>query len=163
MKGKDLQHIVEEDGIFPVEHVLPLAIQIANALQATHERGIVHLDLKPSNLLLRRDGKNVVVSDFGISAALRWKDGELVGGGGGTPYFMAPELHKKGGSGSHGADIWSLGVSLYFLVSGTYPFSFDQKSPDGGGSRSTRGSLQQPPLRFQGFLDHSEAHAGGRS
>ncbi|MFH1998313.1 MAG: protein kinase, partial [Planctomycetota bacterium] len=130
VEGKDLHYLVEEEGIFSVERVLPLAIQITDALVVTHERGIVHLDLKPSNLILRRDNKNVVVTDFGISAAIHWKKGEWVGGKGGTPFFMAPELHKKGGTGSQGADIWSLGVSLYFLVSGTYPFPFDQVPPE---------------------------------
>lgn len=125
VEGRDLKNFVEEEGIFSVERILPIAIQIADALRATHERGIVHLDLKPSNMILRDDGKNVVVTDFGISAALRPEDGATQEGQRGTPYFMAPELHGDQGRGSPLSDIWSLGISLYYLVSGTYPFPFD--------------------------------------
>ncbi|MFQ5504008.1 MAG: protein kinase, partial [Planctomycetota bacterium] len=127
--GTDLGHQVMEDGIFPVERVLPIGIQIADALQATHERGIVHLDLKPSNVILRKDGQSVVVTDFGISGALRVSEGKQAVGKGGTPYFMAPELHQANGTGTPSSDIWSLGVTLYWLLSGSFPFAFDTKDP----------------------------------
>src|SRR5262249_17383382 len=69
--GRDLARVVDEDGALPVERLLPLAIQVADALSAAHEQGIVHRDVKPSNLLLRENGTEVVVTDFGISGVLR--------------------------------------------------------------------------------------------
>lgn len=129
VEGRDLGRVVDEDGVLPVEQLVPLAIQVCGALQATHEREIVHHDLKPSNLILRKDDRHVVVTDFGVSAGLRHEDGKLVAGKGGTPFFMAPELHESGGRGDVQSDIWSLGVTLYYLVSGIYPFPFGEKSP----------------------------------
>ncbi|MCB9897639.1 MAG: protein kinase [Planctomycetes bacterium] len=130
VEGRDLGRVVDDEGALPVERLVPIAVQVADALAATHEREIVHHDLKPGNLILRKDGRSVVVTDFGVSAALRTgDDGSKKAGRGGTPYFMAPELHSPDGRGTPESDIWSLGVTLYFLASGIYPFPFGDTSP----------------------------------
>ncbi|MEE8106480.1 MAG: protein kinase [Planctomycetota bacterium] len=126
IEGKNLADIVEQDGAISVEATIPIALQIADAMQASHERGIVHQDLKPSNLILREDGKSVVVTDFGISAALRDTGS---GPPAGTAYFMAPELLKGEGRGSEKSDLWSFGVTLYYLVTTRYPFRFGKQDP----------------------------------
>ena len=128
IEGRDLARIVAEDGVIPLEQLIELGVQVADALQATHERNIVHLDLKPSNLILRQKDHSIVVTDFGISAALR-QDRATEGDPGGTPYFMAPELHVGGGRGSPHSDMWSLGITLYYLLSNSYPFPFDKMKP----------------------------------
>jgi len=128
VEGRDLARVVEEEGCLSVGEVLPYARQVAEALAAAHERGIVHQDLKPSNLILRDDRSAVVVTDFGVSAALR-SHVSGAGGRGGTPIFMAPELLEGRTNGTPRTDVWSLGVTLFFLVTGTYPFPFDELSP----------------------------------
>ena len=123
--GDDLAGLVDKEGILPVERLLPLAIQVADALRATHERGIVHHDLKPSNLLLRDDGKTVIVTDFGVSAALR----EGPGRGRGTPHFVAPELNTPDGRASAASDVWSFAITLHYLLTLGYPFPFREMEP----------------------------------
>lgn len=128
VEGRDLARVVDEEGCLSVAEVLPYARQVAEALSAAHARGIVHQDLKPSNLILRADRSAVVVTDFGVSAALRSR-ASGANGRGGTPIFMAPELLEGRTSGTPRTDVWSLGVTLYFLVTGAYPFPFDELSP----------------------------------
>ncbi|MHC4959421.1 MAG: serine/threonine-protein kinase [Planctomycetota bacterium] len=117
VEGQDLASLVEDRGALTVEELVPIAIQVADALQASHARGIVHQDLKPSNLLMRSDNKTVVVTDFGVSAALRSSKPSV-----GTPRFMAPELSVEGGPGTPASDVWALGVTLYYLLALSYPF-----------------------------------------
>ena len=127
VKGRTLRAIMES-GPADLELVPELTIQIARALAAAHEAGIVHRDIKPENIMVRDDGY-VKVVDFGIARLLpalgdvtfaesvATKTGLLVG----TPRYMSPE--QIGGEALTGAsDIFSLGVVLYEWTTGQYPF-----------------------------------------
>ncbi len=129
-------------GAIPVEEALPLAKQIAEALEYAHERGIVHRDLKPANIKLTTDG-NVKVLDFGLAKALQVDDsvssmsvdfsptlslaatkaGVILG----TAAYMAPE-QAKGKAVDRRADIWSFGVVLYEMLSGQRAFAGEDVS-----------------------------------
>ncbi len=118
----------------PVEDALPIARQIADALEYAHERGIVHRDLKPANVKLTQDG-NVKVLDFGLAKALQddssgadlsnsptltmgsTKTGIILG----TAAYMSPE-QAKGKNADRRADIWSFGVVLFEMLSGKQAF-----------------------------------------
>ena len=150
VEGRDLARVVDEEGCLSVAEVLPYARQVADALAAAHERGIVHQDLKPSNLILKKDKSGVVVTDFGVSAALR-SHASGANGRGGTPIFMAPELLEGRTTGTPRTDVWSLGVTLYFLVTGSYPFAFDELSPVEAVRRNPRDPRDECPQMPQAF------------
>ena len=104
-----------------------LLIRIARAVHYAHQRGVIHRDLKPGNILVDADGIPYV-TDFGLarlashSSTVTFSDGQAIG----TPAFMAPEQAKgKRSEVTTSADIWSLGVILYQLVSGRLPFDAD--------------------------------------
>src|SRR4029077_10356345 len=125
-EGTDLARLVKRDGPLPVAQAGECVRQAALGLQHAHERGLVHRDVKPSNLLLSADGKAVKVLDLGL-ARLRG-EGEslepLTGAGAllGTLDFLAPEQAADARSVDGRADLYSLGVPLYFLLTGRVPF-----------------------------------------
>ena len=104
--------------------VIRVTLALAMALEAAHEAGVVHGDLKPANVILARDGRPRVV-DFGLARAAAVRAGDELGGdarpGAGTPAYMAPE-QWAGHSISAAADVWALGVVLHELLLGRRPF-----------------------------------------
>lgn len=119
--GIDLHHAVIRDGKMSVGEALDALTQAASGLAHAHDRGIVHRDIKPSNLMLRTDGV-VKVSDLGL-ARIGWADDveenkRLMG----TADFVAPEQAINSKSVDARADIYSLGCSFYFLLTGKAPF-----------------------------------------
>jgi serine/threonine protein kinase len=126
--GEDLQRVVEARGALPVLNACYYAQQAAMALQHAFEKNMVHRDIKPENLILSREGKKHVVKvlDFGLSKVIREKreDGGLTGRGEmlGTPAYVAPEQMRDAAHADIRADIYSLGCTLYFLLTGSPPF-----------------------------------------
>ncbi len=102
----------------------PIAVQVARGLARAHDQGIVHCDVKPSNVMLLADG-SVKILDFGIA---RMDDLSPDGQGAplGTIAYMSPE-HVRGATVDHRADIWSLGVLLHEMLTGVRPFGGDDR------------------------------------
>jgi serine/threonine-protein kinase len=127
LEGIDLRSILTERGRFPPAEVLEILEPVCSALQAAHDLGIVHRDLKASNIFIGSVGDKRVVKllDFGIAKLMRPEGGEggltVVGTRLGTSYTMAPE-QIRGDAIDPRTDIYALGVVLYHLLTGQYPF-----------------------------------------
>jgi eukaryotic-like serine/threonine-protein kinase len=117
--GPSLAEVIETDGPFPPVHAAKIGLQVLDALRAAHVAGIIHRDVKPSNILLESD--RIVLTDFGIAAldgdATITESGLILG----TPAFMAPE-QARGFRATEKSDMWSLGATLYAAVEGEPPF-----------------------------------------
>ncbi len=129
VEGEDLDRVVRRQGPLPVAHACHYVSHAALGLQHAHEQGMVHRDIKPPNLILTRRGKKHVVKvlDFGLAKAVREGEAatDLTGAGAmmGTPAYMAPEQAQDAAVADIRADIYSLGCTLYFLLTGAPPFA----------------------------------------
>ncbi len=131
--GMNLRQLLNGRRISPDE-ALAIVPQICDALQFAHDRGIVHRDIKPENILLGKDGQ-VKIADFGVAKIVVGNAGESAGGGApasasqmtetgrvlGTPEYMAPEQASHPLEVDHRADIYSLGVVFYQMLTGELP------------------------------------------
>jgi formylglycine-generating enzyme required for sulfatase activity/tRNA A-37 threonylcarbamoyl transferase component Bud32 len=128
VEGEDLASYVKTQGPLPVAHACYFAYQAALGLQYAHEKGMVHRDIKPGNLILARQGRRAVVKvlDFGLAKASREErvdkglthEGQMLG----TPDYIAPEQSLDATKADIRADIYSLGCTLYYLLTGGPPF-----------------------------------------
>jgi hypothetical protein len=120
VRSRSLAQAVEEDGPLPPSQAAWIGLQVLGALAAAHAVGILHRDVKPSNVLLAEDNR-VVLTDFGIAAlhgdATLTASGVLMG----SPAYIAPE-RARGGAAGPASDLWSLGVTLYAAVEGRTPY-----------------------------------------
>ena len=128
VEGLDLAKMVKAKGPMPVGHACDFVYQAALGLQHAHEEGLVHRDIKPGNLMLSRKGDKATVKvlDFGLAKATREGkvDGALTSAGQalGTPDYIAPEQILDAPKADIRADIYSLGGTLYYLLTGRPPF-----------------------------------------
>lgn len=132
LEGRDAARALEEDGPFTLARAIKIVTQVCRALQAAHDQGIVHRDLKLDNVLLTaRDGDDdfVKVLDFGVSKFVETIDGASVmtrtGVAIGTPFYMPPEQAQGKKDVDHRADIYAIGVMLFRLLTGQHPFEDD--------------------------------------
>jgi serine/threonine protein kinase len=123
--GENLSEYISKRGKIPVENALAIVGQAAHALKAAAEKSIIHRDIKPSNLMLTRDGR-VKVADMGLAKILT-QDSELTMSSVsiGSPHFIAPEQAGDSKNADHRVDIYSLGVTLLYLVTGKHAFDGD--------------------------------------
>ena len=127
IEGENLAAYVERQGKLSVEDALGVIEQAAQALKAASDKSIIHRDIKPSNLLLTMDGR-VKVADLGLAKILS-EESELTlsSVGIGSPHFIAPEQADDSRRADHRADIYSLGVTLLYLLTGKH--AYDGASP----------------------------------
>ncbi|HKI21565.1 MAG TPA: protein kinase, partial [Isosphaeraceae bacterium] len=129
--GLDLAKMVKTKGPLPIAHACSFIHQAALGLQHAHERGMVHRDIKPANLILAPEGKKAVVKvlDFGLAKVTSegqadsglTREGQMLG----TPDYIAPEQIRDAQSADIRADIYSLGCTFYYLLTGGPPFRGD--------------------------------------
>ena len=119
--GRSLQERVDHDGPLGPKEILRIGMQTALGLAAAHAQGLVHRDVKPSNILLENGVERVKLTDFGLARAV--DDGSLTQSGvvAGTPQYMSPE-QAAGEAVDHRSDLFSLGSVLYFMCVGHPPF-----------------------------------------
>lgn len=118
VRGRSLAHLVKGDGPRAAEEAAVIGISVCQALAAVHQAGVLHRDIKAHNVM-REAGGRIVLMDFGAGQLLegpRNQDERAVG----TPSYMAPEV-LAGGRATARSDIYSVGVLLYYLMTGTFP------------------------------------------
>ncbi|MDH4038817.1 MAG: protein kinase [Candidatus Krumholzibacteria bacterium] len=133
-------------GPMPAATALRVAIDVARALEHAHERRVLHRDVSASNVMITPAGRGILL-DFGLAASAG--AARSAGRRGGTPYYIAPEV-RKGAAPDERSDIFALGVVLYEMLTGRYPFPPTETTETGGPSLS---SQDPPPPRPPGVLN----------
>ena len=151
--GRDLGQIVRERGPMQVNLAIDCLIQAARGLAAAHAQGICHLHIKPSKLMLDKKARSLRVTGLGLARIIgpsnpiaREAGGRLTGSGTDPepPGYLAPEQAEGAQGANHRADIYSLGCTLYFLLTGQEPFP-GEAAPTGPMARV---ELPTPRLRL---------------
>jgi serine/threonine-protein kinase len=125
VEGKTLKEIIAEQAPLAVERAIDIAVMICDGIGHAHEKGIIHRDIKPHNILVTKSGM-VKVADFGIAQAISKKTITFGGNIVGSVHYISPE-QAKGEPISPATDIYSLGCVLYEMLTGKIPF--DAESP----------------------------------
>lgn len=127
--GRNLADVIASEGPLEVDTSRKLLVQIARALEAAHERGVVHRDVKPANVILQKDGARAVLTDFGVAGIVEsgtetvqtlTRIGERIG----DPRYMSPEQHR-GEPVGEASDVYSLAVVGYEMLTCHSPFGGD--------------------------------------
>lgn len=121
VEGITLKSFIERKGKLDVKEVLGISIQIAQGMEAAHANHIVHRDIKPQNIIISREGK-VKVTDFGIAKAAT--SNTITSNAMGSVHYISPE-QARGGYSDDKSDIYSLGITMYEMLSGHVPFTGD--------------------------------------
>lgn len=121
VEGITLKKFIEKKGKLDVDEAVGISIQIAQGMKAAHDNHIIHRDIKPQNIIISRDGK-VKVTDFGIAKAAT--SNTITSNAMGSVHYISPE-QARGGYSDERSDIYSLGVTMYEMFSGSVPFEGD--------------------------------------
>jgi len=126
MDGCSLQDVMDKQGRLSIGDAVHVTLACADALAHAHELNLIHRDIKPDNILVNRKGV-VKVADFGLAKALDDEDMSMTqsGTGLGTPLYMPPEQARDAKNVDHRTDIYALGCTLYYFVTGKLPFHGD--------------------------------------
>jgi serine/threonine-protein kinase len=124
VEGEDLDAHLKRKGALPMRRAVEIAREVTRALEHAHAAGVVHRDVKPANILLGKNGR-VKITDFGLAQDVGHREsGDFVLG---TPWYISPE-QVQGKAVDGRSDVYSLGVTLYQMLTGRRPF--EGKSPD---------------------------------
>ena len=118
VQGITLKNYIDMKGKLDIREALNISVQIASGLSAAHENRIIHRDIKPQNIIMSRDGK-VKVTDFGIAKVV--DSTTVTTTAAGTVHYISPE-QARGGYSDERSDIYSLGITMYEMVTGRVPF-----------------------------------------
>lgn len=144
VEGHTLAEAVQQNGRLPIETACEYVRQAANGLQHALDQGIIHRDIKPHNLLLTQvNGQSVVkVADFGLAKMVQADDSALTGSGHalGTPDYIAPEQARDASRADTRSDVYALGCTLYYLLTGQPPF------PEGSPTEKMLRHVLEPPI-----------------
>lgn len=121
IEGITLKSYIKKKGCLEIKESIGIALQVAQGMQAAHEQHIIHRDIKPQNMIISRDGK-VKVADFGIARAVSTQTMNATAMG--SVHYISPE-QARGGISDERSDIYSLGVTMYEMVTGRFPFDGD--------------------------------------
>ena len=121
VEGITLKNYIQKKGKLSVKEATSIAIQVSLGLEAAHNRGIIHRDVKPQNIMISTDGK-VKLSDFGIAKAMN--SNTITANVMGSVHYSSPE-QVRGGISDAKSDIYSLGITMYEMVTGRVPFDGD--------------------------------------
>lgn len=121
VEGITLKKYIEKKGRLSVKEAVSIAIQVAQGIEAAHNNHIIHRDIKPQNIIISREGK-VKVTDFGIARAA--SANTINSNAMGSVHYISPE-QARGGFIDEKSDIYSLGITLYEMITGSVPFEGD--------------------------------------
>ena len=121
VQGITLKNYIDMKGKLDIREALNISVQIASGLSAAHENRIIHRDIKPQNIIMSRDGK-VKVTDFGIAKVA--DSTTVTTTAAGTVHYISPE-QARGGYSDERSDIYSLGITMYEMVTGRVPFEVE--------------------------------------
>ncbi len=124
VKGENLKSYIRKDLKTRLELAPGLIKSLSSALDYIHDKGIIHRDVKPANIILEDGGRNIYLADFGIARSDASQTMTQTGSIMGTPYYISPE-QIKGGVVDHRSDIYAFGATLFELVTGKPVFSAD--------------------------------------
>jgi len=129
VEGRTLADVVRHEGPLPPARVRTLFRQITEGLRAAHEKGLIHRDIKASNILLQAADSSAKIADFGLARMLTAETRMTASGSVfGTPEYMSPEQARGDENVDHRSDLYSAGVVLYEMLTGRTPFKADTSS-----------------------------------
>lgn len=152
--GGSLQDQLKAQGPLPLNDTLQISKNILDALNFAHSRGVIHRDVKPSNILLKSDGHPYLV-DFGISIVMGKPRITQFGTNIGTPEFMSPEQIKAKAI-DHRCDVYSYGCVMYEMLTGRPPFGSREEGK--GDYEIMSGHLEQTPDPIRKFNPNVDEH-----
>ncbi|WP_395735970.1 protein kinase domain-containing protein [Prosthecobacter sp.] len=165
VEGTSLFEIMKQQPL-PLPRALEVVTQVCEALQFAHDHGVIHRDIKPTNILID-SRNNVRVADFGLAKLVQAEGTTTTQNRStlimGTPVYAAPEQRRRNGELDHRADIFSVGVTLYEMITGRFPVGVFEPPSKAAGSPQmldkiiTKSLREKPEDRYQSASDLSHA------
>ncbi len=155
VRGQTLEQLLKAGTVFTADEVVLIGLELARAVSAVHSAGVLHRDIKSQNVTRAWDGR-IVLMDLGTGRELDDSSSSDLTG---TPLYLAPEV-LRGGSATVQSDVYSLGVLLYHLVTGSYPVRARtmpavRLAHERGERTSLRAARSDLPLAFVGVIDRA--------